>query len=140
LNRDSVAGASAGFFPKSALVGVDARLAVCVHPREEQYRRTRRVSHRVASRLASRRIIESARASTGGFIHSFIHSFVRSTFDVRARVDVVGGRARARGIVRTFLASGLTGSVTPLAALVAANMSKRRRVTRTIAGHTCVCH
>jgi len=138
LNRDSVAGASAGFFPKSALVGVDARLAVCVHPREEQYRRTRRVSHRVASRLASRRIIESARASTGGFIHSFIHSFVRrSTF---ARASTSSGVARARGIVRTFLASGLTGSVTPLAALVAANMSKRRRVTRTIAGHTCVCH
>jgi hypothetical protein len=137
LNRDSVAGASAGFFPKSALVGVDARLAVCVHPREEEYQRTRRVSHRVASRLASRRSIEASRASTGGFIHSFIRSFVRSTF---ARVVVVGGRARARAIVRTLLASGLTGSVTPLAALVAANMSTRRRVTRTTAGHTCVCH
>jgi len=137
LNRDSVAGASAGFFPKSALVGVDARLAVCVHPREEEYQRTRRVSHRVASRLASRRSIEASRASTGGFIHSFIRSFVRSTF---ARASTSSGVARARGIVRTFLASGLTGSVTPLAALVAANMSTRRRVTRTIAGHTCVCH
>ena len=95
---------------------------------------TRQSSRRIATRIASNhRIIASVDPGS----RAFIHSFVRSTF---ARVVVVGGRARARGIVRTFLASGLTGSVTPLAALVAANMSTRRRVTRTTAGHTCVCH
>ena len=139
LNRDSSAKRTAidRFFPKSALVGVDARLAVRPSARGRiPTNATRQSSRRIATRIASKRD-RASRASTGGFIHSFIRSFVRSTF---ARASSSSG-SRAREPSSAPFSRAVSPEASPSrGARGGEHKSTRRRGDADDRGHTCVCH